>query len=54
MGECHVHAGISPQDLRRKAAADPEAKLHVHPECGCSTAALWQAGTGTSIPNVLA
>ena len=45
MGECHVHAGISPQDLRRKVAADPAAQLYVHPECGCSTAALWQAGT---------
>src|SRR5271165_4862799 len=50
MGECHVHAGISPQDLRRKAAADPEAELYVHPECGCSTAALWQAGTGDINP----
>jgi quinolinate synthase len=50
MGECHVHAGISPQDLRRKAAADPEAELYVHPECGCSTAALWQAGTGDLNP----
>jgi|SRR4051794_23649251 quinolinate synthase len=46
MGECHVHAGISPQDLRRKVAADPAAQLYVHPECGCSTSALWQAGTG--------
>jgi quinolinate synthase len=46
LGECHVHAGISPADLRRKAAADPEAELFIHPECGCSTAALWQAGTG--------
>ncbi len=46
MGECHVHAGISPQDLRRKVTADPEAELYVHPECGCSTAALWQVGTG--------
>src|SRR6266702_3394918 len=27
MGECHVHAGISPQDLRRKVAANPEAQL---------------------------
>ena len=44
MGECHVHAGISPQDLRRKVAADPAAQLYVHPECGCSTSALWQAG----------
>src|SRR5712671_7324618 len=24
MGECHVHAGISPQELRRKAAAQPD------------------------------
>jgi quinolinate synthase len=45
-GECHVHAGISPADLRRKANADPRAELYIHPECGCSTAALWQAGEG--------
>jgi len=46
LGECHVHAGISPADLRRKAAAAPAAELFIHPECGCSTAALWQAGEG--------
>jgi len=46
LGECHVHAGISPAELRRKAAADAEAELFIHPECGCSTAALWLAGTG--------
>jgi quinolinate synthase len=46
LGECHVHAGISPDDLRRKAAAESEAELFIHPECGCSTPALWQAGTG--------
>jgi quinolinate synthase len=46
LGECHVHAGISPAELRRKAAAEPRAELFVHPECGCSTAALWQAGEG--------
>jgi len=46
LGECHVHAGISPDDLRRKAEADAEAELFIHPECGCSTAALWQAGQG--------
>jgi len=45
-GECHVHAGISPADLRRKVAAEPQAELFIHPECGCSTAALWQAGEG--------
>ncbi|HUN38273.1 MAG TPA: quinolinate synthase NadA [Trebonia sp.] len=43
MGECHVHAGISPAELRRKALADPEAELYIHPECGCATSALWQA-----------
>jgi quinolinate synthase len=42
MGECHVHAGISPADLRRKATD----VLFIHPECGCATSALWQAGTG--------
>jgi quinolinate synthase len=45
-GECHVHAGISPQALRDRAAASPDAELFVHPECGCSTPVLWQAGTG--------
>lgn len=46
LGECHVHAGISPAELRRKADADPAAELFIHPECGCATAALWQAGEG--------
>jgi quinolinate synthase len=46
LGECHVHAGISPDDLRRKAAAEADAELFIHPECGCSTAVLWQAGMG--------
>ena len=46
MGECHVHAGISPADLRSKVAARPEAELFIHPECGCSTSAQWLSGTG--------
>jgi quinolinate synthase len=46
MGECHVHAGISPAELSRKAAATPDAELFIHPECGCSTAALWQTQQG--------
>ena len=46
MGECHVHAGISPAELARKAAATPDAELFIHPECGCSTAALWQTRQG--------
>jgi quinolinate synthase len=50
LGECHVHAGISPAELRRRAEAEPDADLFIHPECGCSTAALWQAGTGDLPP----
>jgi quinolinate synthase len=46
MGECHVHAGISGQQLRDKVAARPEAEVFVHPECGCATSALWMAGLG--------
>ena len=46
LGECHVHADISPAELRRKAQADAEAELFIHPECGCATPALWQAGLG--------
>jgi quinolinate synthase len=46
MGECHVHAGISPVELRGKVAANPDAELYIHPECGCTTAALWMTTTG--------
>ncbi|MCV2490898.1 quinolinate synthase NadA [Geodermatophilus sp. YIM 151500] len=46
MGECHVHAGISPTDLRASVERDPDAELLVHPECGCATSALWMVGSG--------
>jgi quinolinate synthase len=46
MGECHVHAGISPTDLRASVEANPDAELLVHPECGCATSALWMVGQG--------
>jgi quinolinate synthase len=36
-GECHVHAGIRPEDIRVQRAAHPEAEFLVHPECGCVT-----------------
>jgi len=37
MGECHVHAGITPETLAAQRAAHPGAELLIHPECGCST-----------------
>jgi quinolinate synthase len=46
MGECHVHAGISPTDLRASVESNPDAELLVHPECGCATSALWMVGQG--------
>ncbi len=36
-GECHVHAGIRPDDIRAQRAAHPDAEFLVHPECGCVT-----------------
>jgi quinolinate synthase len=50
MGECHVHAGIGAQEMRAKAEAEPEAELLIHPECGCSTAALYLMGEGVLPP----
>ena len=46
MGECHVHAGIDAQEMRAKAEAEPDAELLIHPECGCSTAAVYLLGEG--------
>ncbi|MFC3456521.1 quinolinate synthase NadA [Amycolatopsis speibonae] len=46
-GECHVHAGINGPELAARAAADPDADLFIHPECGCATSALYLAGEGT-------
>jgi quinolinate synthase len=46
MGECHVHAGIEPADLDARLAEHPDAELHVHPECGCASQALWLASSG--------
>jgi quinolinate synthase len=46
MGECHVHAAISPVELRAKIAEHPRSELFIHPECGCTTSALWMADNG--------
>jgi quinolinate synthase len=40
LGECHVHAGIRPQDIERWQAEAPDAELLVHPECGCASQAM--------------
>ncbi|MCG6568696.1 quinolinate synthase NadA [Tessaracoccus sp. Y36] len=46
LGECHVHADISPSNLIDAVRSNPDAGLYVHPECGCTTSALWLAESG--------
>ena len=45
-GECHVHAGIRPEDIERTRAENPEAEFLIHPECGCSTQAMEYVASG--------
>ncbi len=45
-GECHVHAGIRPDDIARTRAEHPDAEFLIHPECGCSTQAMEYVAAG--------
>ncbi len=45
-GECHVHAGITPDVVNRKLKENPEAEFLVHPECGCVTQFLYFSEKG--------
>jgi len=49
-GECHVHAGIRPDDIARTRAEHPEAEFLIHPECGCSTQAMEYVAAGDIDP----
>src|SRR5690349_16370742 len=50
MGECHVHAGIDPEDIRLRRAEHPGAEFLIHPECGCSTSVLEAMSAGDVDP----
>jgi quinolinate synthase len=43
MGECHVHAALTPDVLAAKRGEHPDAEFLVHPECGCVTSAMYYA-----------
>ncbi len=45
-GECHVHAGIRPDDLNAVRDAHPGADFLIHPECGCSTSVMEYVAAG--------
>ncbi|MBM4169348.1 MAG: quinolinate synthase NadA [Ignavibacteria bacterium] len=40
-GECHVHVGISPQDVETMRKNKPEAEVLIHPECGCVSQTMY-------------
>jgi len=46
-GECHVHAGISPEDVLKKLDSIPNAEFVVHPECSCTTPMLYDIASGS-------
>jgi quinolinate synthase len=50
MGECHVHAGIRPDEIRARQETYPNADLLIHPECGCASACVWANGRGVMNP----
>jgi quinolinate synthase len=45
-GECHVHAGIKPDDITSVREAHPSAEFLIHPECGCSTSVMEYVASG--------
>jgi quinolinate synthase len=46
LGECHVHATITPQDIEEVRSEHPGAELLIHPECGCTTSAMVYVASG--------
>ena len=49
-GECHVHAGIKPDDIAAVRASHPGADFLIHPECGCSTSVMEYVAAGDVDP----
>ena len=45
-GECHVHAGITPEVVNQKLDQNRDAEFLIHPECGCVTQFLYFAEKG--------
>ena len=45
-GECHVHAGIHPEDIERIRAEHPNAEFLIHPECGCTSSVMEFVASG--------
>jgi quinolinate synthase len=50
-GECHVHAGIRPDDIKTVRDEHPNAEFLIHPECGCATQAMEYVASGDIDPD---
>ncbi|MEO0254609.1 MAG: quinolinate synthase NadA [candidate division WOR-3 bacterium] len=46
-GECHVHAAIRLEDIKKAHSEHKNAELLIHPECGCSTSCMFLVQDGT-------
>ena len=46
-GECHVHAGIKPEDVQKKLDSMVNAEFIIHPECSCTTPYLYDIAAGS-------
>jgi quinolinate synthase len=51
-GECHVHAGITPDIVNQKLSENPDAEFLIHPECGCVTQFMYFAEKGDFNPQM--
>jgi quinolinate synthase len=45
-GECHVHAGITPEHVEKKLSELKNAEFVVHPECSCTTPMMYDIAAG--------
>jgi quinolinate synthase len=46
-GECHVHAGITPEDVKEKLNTLKQAEFLIHPECSCTTPMMYDVANGS-------
>ena len=46
-GECHVHAGITPEDVTKKLKSMKDAEFVIHTECSCTTPIIYDVVDGS-------
>ena len=46
-GECHVHAGITPEDVTKKLNSMKDTEFVIHPECSCTTPLMYDVANGS-------